>query len=93
MGRSGHNQNKPFAFALFSLAEVAPLCNLFIIQIRCRDPWNWIGFSEKDRHPKFVNRKWQMEKNQKEQVHAVSNTTEGSRKHRLAQSPFPVSAN
>ena len=27
----------------------------------------WFFFSEKGRHPKFVNRKWQIEENQKEQ--------------------------
>ena len=67
VGWSGENQNKPSAFALFSLSEVARLCNLPIVEIRCRDPCKWIVFSEKGRHPKFVNRKWQIEENQKEQ--------------------------
>ena len=67
MGRSGENQNKSSAFAFFSLSEVARLCNRLIIQIRCRDPCKWIVFSEKGRHPKFVNRKWQIEENRKEQ--------------------------
>ena len=66
-GGSGENQNKSSAFAFNSLSEVARLCNLLIIQIRCRDPCKWILFSEKGRHPKFVNRKWQIEENQKEQ--------------------------
>ena len=47
------------------LLEVARLCNLFIIQISCRNPW--IVFAEKGHHTKVVRRKWKIEKNNKEQ--------------------------
>ena len=58
------------------LLEVAHLCNLFIIQISCRNPW--IVFAEKGRRTKVVRRKWKIEKNNKEQVQF---TTIWKRKH------------
>ena len=48
------------------LLEVAHLCNLFIIQISCRNPW--IVFAEEGHCTKVVRRKWKIEKNNKEQV-------------------------
>ena len=41
------------------LLEVAHLCNLFIIQISCRNPW--IVFAEKGHCTKVVTRKWKIE--------------------------------
>ena len=55
---------------------MACLCNLFITEIRCKDPL--ILFQKiNGRRPKFVERKWKIEETNKEQVPAVSNTMEG----------------
>ena len=74
MRRSGHNlsiiivpQPSCSFLRLFCfLLEVARLCNILIIQIRCRDPR--IVFAEKGCHAKVVKRKWKIEQNNKEQV-------------------------
>ena len=71
MRRSRHNLGMPppscsFLHLFCFLLEVARLCNLFIIQIRCRNPR--IVFAEKGRGTKIVRRKWKIEKNNKEQV-------------------------
>ena len=71
MRRSGHNLSIPLPSCLFLgllcfLLEVAHLCDLLIIQIRCRDPW--IVLAKKGYCAKVVNREWKIEKNNKEQV-------------------------
>ena len=50
----------------FFLLEVARLFNLFIIHIRCRDPWK--AFAEKGGYTTVVKRKCKIVKNSKEQV-------------------------
>ena len=58
MGRSGHSLNiSSGSFASY---------NLFIVQIRYRDPW--IVISGKGRRLKFVKKKQKIENNDKEEV-------------------------
>ena len=73
---SGHNLNIPPASCFLHHLEVDYFCNLFIIQIRCRDPLT-VFPKINGCHPKFVERKWKIEETNKEQVPAVSNTTKG----------------
>ena len=60
MGRSGHSLNISFASGSFASH------NLFIVQIRYRDPW--IVISGKGRRLKFVKKKQRIENNDKEEV-------------------------
>lgn len=65
--------------AFFFFLEVARLFNLFIIHIRCRDPWK--AFAEKGGCTTVVKRKCKIiVKNSKEQVSTVYNAMEGSSK-------------